>query len=150
MNMNKRDIAMGLVAGLAGAALMPVTARSGEAVTEATARAAIMAWLDALASHDPATVAKVLAPEFQIMRSDGSGYDRDSYLGQLPKFNGKPDIRDLAFGANGDLLVARYNLKLAQKIGDKPVQSLAPRLSVFRRDGDAWLIAAHANFAQIG
>lgn len=148
--MNKRDVALGLLAGMAGAALIPAAAQSDEAVTEATASAAIMAWLDALASHDPATVAKVLAPEFQIMRSDGSGFDARSYLDHLPKFNGKPEIRDLAFGAHGALLVARYTLKLAQKIGDKPVQSLAPRLSVFRREGDAWLIAAHANFAQIG
>ena len=36
------------------------------------------------------------------------------------------------------------------KIGDKPVQSVAPRLSVFRKDGAGWLIVAHANFAQIG
>lgn len=148
--MNKRNAALGLIAGMAGAALMPVTVQAGDSVTEATARAAIMAWLDALASHDPSTVAKVLAPEFQIMRSDGSGYDARSYLVNLPKFNGKPEIRDLAFGAQADLLVARYNLKLAQKIGDKPVQTIAPRLSTFRREGAAWLIAGHANFAQIG
>ena len=46
--------------------------------------------------------------------------------------------------------MARYNLKLEQKIGDKAVQKLAPRLSVLRRDGSGWLMVAHANFAQIG
>ena len=46
--------------------------------------------------------------------------------------------------------MARYQLKHALKIGDKKVQSLAPRLSVFRRNGAGWLIVAHANFAQIG
>ena len=147
--MNKRQVAWGVVASLAGAALIPASAVAANA-TDADARAAILAWLDALASHDPQTVAKVLAPEFQIMRSDGSGYDATSYLSNLPKFKGKPEIMDLAVGGNGDLLVTRYNLKLDQVIDGKPVQTLAPRLSVFRRNGSDWLIAAHANFAQIG
>ena len=147
--MNKRHLALGLLAGLAGAAVIPATA-SAEGAAAVEANAAILAWLAALASRDPAAVAKVLAPEFQIMRSDGSGYDSKSYLQHLPKFNGKPEIQKLAVGANGDVLVTRYDLKLEQKIGDKPVQSLAPRLSVFRKEGAAWLIVAHANFAQIG
>lgn len=146
---NKRNVALGLLAGLAGAAILPALA-SADAVTAEDARAAILSWLEALASHDPATVAKVLAPEFQILRSDGSGYDAKNYLTHLPKFMGKPQVMDLSFGASAGLLVARYALKLEQKIGDKPVQSLAPRLSVFRKDGAAWLILAHANFAQIG
>ncbi len=146
--MNKRQVALGLLTGFAGASLIPVAATAGG--TEADAKAAIFAWLSALASHDPTKVAKVLAPEFQILRSDGSGYDSQTYLANLPKFKGKPEIQNLAFGANGDLLVARYTLKLEQKIGDKPVQTLAPRLSVFRKQGAGWLIVAHANFAQIG
>ena len=148
--MNKRHIALGLLAGFAGASLLPAAATSGAAVSEGEDTAAILAWLDALASRDPDTVAKVLAPEFQILRSDGSGFDRASYLGNLPKFTGKPEILNLAFSSQGELLVARYNLRLAQKIGDKPVQALAPRLSVLRRDGTGWLMVAHANFAQIG
>lgn len=148
--MNKRDVALGLLAGLAGASLIPAAAVAGGSASEADAMAAIGAWLDALASHDPAKVAKVLAPEFQIMRSDGNGFDSQSYLSNLPKFKGKPEILQLAFGAQGELLVALYNLKVEQKINDKPVQTLAPRLSVFRKDGAGWLIVAHANFAQIG
>ena len=147
--MNKRHIALGLFAGLAGASIVSVSA-SASAVNEAEATAAIMGWLGALASRDPATVEKVLAPEFQILRSDGSGYDRSSYLGNLPNFTGKPAIQDLAFSASDGLLVTRYNLRLEQKIGDKPVQALAPRLSVLRREGAGWLMVSHSNFAQIG
>ena len=147
--MNKRDIALGLIAGLASTTLLPVAA-SAAGATQAEAKEAILAWLAALATHDPATVGKVLAPEFQIMRSDGSGFDARNYLTNLPRLSGKPEILKLAVGSEGDLLVARYQLKLALKIGDKKVQSLAPRLSVFRRNGAGWLIVAHANFAQIG
>ena len=147
--MNKRHVALGLLAGLAGASAVSAAAMAS-AVSEAEATAAIMAWLGALSSRDPATVEKVLAPEFQILRSDGSGYDRSSYLGHLPNFTGKPEIQDLVFSASDGLLVTRYNLRLEQKIGDKPVQALAPRLSVLRREGTGWLMVAHANFAQIG
>lgn len=148
--MNKRHMAMGLLAGFAGAALAAQPAAAAPAVTEAEVSAAVMAWLEALASHDPATVEKVLAPEFQIVRSDGSGFDRASYLANLPTLKGKPQIQDLAFGSGGDLMVARYNLRVEEKIGDSQVQSLAPRLSVLRRDGAGWLMVAHANFAKIG
>lgn len=147
--MNKRQVALGVVAGLAGVSLIPVAA-SASSATEVDARGAILAWLDALASHDPAAVAKVLAPEFQIQRSDGNGFDAVSYLSNLPSFKGKPEIKELAFSANGDVMVTRYTLILDQKIGSKSVQSVAPRLSVFRRQGKGWLILAHANFAQIG
>jgi ketosteroid isomerase-like protein len=150
VGMNKRNLALGLLAGMATTSLLPVSSHAAAGIAEADARTAILGWLTALASHDPATVARVLAPEFQIMRSDGSGFDAKTYLDNLPKFKGKPEIIDLAVGAGDALIVARYNLKLDQKIGDKPVQSLAPRLSVFRQAGGSWLIAAHANFAQIG
>jgi ketosteroid isomerase-like protein len=147
--MNKRQLALGLLAGAASTTLVAAAA-SAAGATQVDAKEAILAWLAALATHDPATVAKVLAPEFQIMRSDGSGFDARDYLKNLPKLNGKPEVLKLAVASNGDLLVARYELKLAQKIGDKKVQSIAPRLSVFRKDGAGWLIVAHANFAQIG
>lgn len=147
--MNKRDMALGLLAGLAGSSLMAASQASG-AMTEADARAAVMGWLDALATDDPAAVARMLAPEFQILRADGSGYDRASYLANLPKFGGVPDITDMVFTSEGDLLVLRYKLRLEQKIADKPVQVLAPRLSVLRRVESVWLMVAHANFAQIG
>lgn len=145
--MNKRDVAFGLLAGLAGAGLAG-TARA--AMSEEDARAAIMAWLDALQTGDPAIVEGVLAPEFQILRSDGTGHDRTSYLKDLPKQTSKPEVSGLSFGSDGDLIVARYMLRVEQTINDKPVQASAPRLSVFRRRGAGWLIVAHANFAQIG
>lgn len=145
--MNKRDVALSLLAGLAGASLIG----TAEAATgEEDARAAIMTWLDALQTGDPAAVEAVLAPEFQILRSDGSGHDRVSYLSDLPKQTSKPEISGLVFGSNGDVIVTRYILKIEQTISDKPVQASAPRLSVFRRGGSGWLILAHANFAQIG
>ena len=148
--MNKRDVALALAAGFAGAALAPLSGFAAGAVSAGEAKAAVMSWLDALKGGDPAEVQKILAPEFQILRSDGSGYDRDDYLKALPKFGGHPEILNLVFSSEGDLLVLRYNLQLEQKIGDKQVQKLAPRLSVMRKASGTWLMVAHANFAQIG
>lgn len=147
--MNKRDMAMGLMAGIAGFSLMQA-ASAAAAMPEAEAKAAVMSWLDALGTGDAAAVAAVLAPEFQILRSDGSGFDRQSYLGNLPAFASKPEIQDFVYSEGGGLLVARYILRVEQKIAGKPVQVLAPRLSVMRREGAGWLMVAHANFAHIG
>lgn len=145
--MNKRDLALGLLAGVAGVSL---AATASPAMSEDDARTAIMTWLDALQTGDPAVVEAVLAPEFQILRSDGSGHDRTSYLTDLPKQSSKPEVSPIEFSGNGDIIVARYILRIEQTINGKPVQAMAPRLSVFRRGGPGWLIVAHANFAQIG
>lgn len=147
--MNKRDVALGLLAGLGGAGLLGL-AGSQAAASEEDARAAISAWLDALQSGEPAKVEAVLAPEFQILRSDGSGHDKASYLTDLPKQTSKPEVSEIAFGENEGVIVARYILSVEQTINNKPVQAKAPRLSVFRKGGAGWLIVAHANFAQIG
>ncbi len=148
--MNKRDMALGLLAGLASTTLIGTAARANGSFSEDDGRSAIMTWLDALQSGNPSTVEAVLAPEFQILRSDGNGHDRTSYLTDLPKQTGKPEISNLVVTANEDTIVTRYVLQVEQTIGGKAVQAIAPRLSVFRRTGDGWLIMAHANFAQIG
>ena len=148
--MKKRDMALGLLAGLATTTLIGTATRANGSVSEADGRSAIMTWLDALQSGNPSTVEAVLAPEFQILRSDGSGHDRTSYLTDLPKQTSKPEISNLVVTANEDTIVTRYVLQVDQTIDGKAVQAIAPRLSVFRRTDDGWLIVAHANFAQIG
>ena len=147
--MNKRNMALGLLAGLAGAQLIG-TASAQAAMSEEDALAAITTWLDALQTGNSSAVEAVLAPEFQILRSDGTGHDRTSYLTDLPKQTSKPEISELAFGSNGETIVARYILRIEQTINNQPVQASAPRLSVFRRGSSGWLIMAHANFAHIG
>jgi len=148
--MNKREAGIAFLAGIAAAGIAGGAAFASQAVTEADAQAAIMTWLDALQSGDPAVVEKVLAPEFQILRSDGQGFGRQDYLSALPKQTSKPEVSGLVFTADGETVVARYVLQLEQTINGQPVQAVAPRLSVFRRSGTGWLIVAHANFAHIG
>lgn len=149
--MNKRGMALGLLAGLGGAGLLGVVSTTAHAaVSEADARAAIAAWLDPLQEGDPAKIEAVLAPEFQLLRSDGTGHDKTTYLSDLPRHTSKPEITDLIYSGEGDRVVVRYMLQLNQTINNKSVQKKAPRLSVFRRGSAGWLVVAHANFAQIG
>lgn len=148
--MNKREAGIALLAGIAAAGLAGGTAAASGTVTEEDAREAIMTWLGALQSGEPAAVEKVLAPEFQILRSDGQGYGKQDYLSALPRQTSKPEVSGLVFTAHDDTVVTRYVLQLEQTINNKPVQTIAPRLSVFRRTQTKWLIVAHANFAHIG
>jgi ketosteroid isomerase-like protein len=48
-----------------------------------------------------------------------------------------------------DLLVVRYEVTTDQTRAGKRVQRHAPRLTVFRKQGDNWLVVAHANFATL-
>jgi ketosteroid isomerase-like protein len=114
------------------------------------AKKAVEAWVNAVASGNVDTVREHLAPEFQILRSDGKGYDEAEYLaGGLPKIDSIIGVQDVVATEHDNLMVVRYVLSLKETVDGKAVQRSAPRLTVFHRDGDRWLVVAHANFAQL-
>ncbi len=147
---DRRNMMLGLVAGMSGLAALSQSAGASAAVSEAEAQGAVDGFLDALFSGDPAKVDQVLAPEFQILRSDGKSYDKVSYLGALPNHKVRPTTNGLKATGHGDIIVTTYTITTEQTIGGQPVEAVSPRLSVFHKEGDRWLIVAHANFAQIG
>jgi hypothetical protein len=118
-------------------------------ISEKEALAALDPWADALLTGDPSVVDKVLAPEFQILRSDGSGHDKASYLKMLPKQRVRSKFSDIVATGTADLMVLRYRIDTDQTIEGKEVKGISPRLSVFRREHGQWLISAHANFAPL-
>jgi hypothetical protein len=112
--------------------------------------AALNAFWGAAVEGTPQAIEPLLAPEFQIERADGSGVDKAAYLkSDLTKFAGMPEFTKLNVSGAGDLLVVRYLVTVNSTRGGKTVKGHAPRLTVFRRDGEKWLVVAHANFAPI-
>jgi ketosteroid isomerase-like protein len=117
---------------------------------EKEAGKAVEAWLAAVASGAVDRIRSVLAPEFQIARADGSAHNAADYLASdLPRFAAMPRVSKLVATRYGDHLVARYWLTVDGTIGGEPMEGEAPRLTVFRRSGDTWLVVAHANFASL-
>src|SRR5215208_7895080 len=146
----RRDVALGLIIAGAGSALAGTMAQAQAEVSEAEALNALDPWADALFTGDPAVVDQVLAEEFQLLRSNGSGHDKASYLKALPRQATRSKFSDSVATGNGATLVIRYRIETEQTIDGNPVNGIAPRLSVFRKAaGRSWLIVAHANFAQI-
>ena len=119
------------------------------AQTNTEAEGAVRAWLDAVMSGDPDQLDAVLAPEFQIQRADGTGLDKAGYVDGGGANLTSYELRDLVATEDDDILVVRYLLVVSETISGQPVERVAPRLTVFRRDGDRWLVVAHANFAQV-
>jgi ketosteroid isomerase-like protein len=112
--------------------------------------AANQAWWGALVTGTVAAVDAVLAPEFQIMRADGTSYDKEDYLGsRLPVVAAIPEFSQMVVTAHEDLLVTRYYVSVQETRDGQTVEAHAPRLTVFRKDGDTWLVSAHANFATL-
>src|SRR3954462_11404103 len=147
----RRDVALGLVLAGAGSASAGNTAQAQAEASEAEALQALDPWADALFTGDPAVVGRVLAEEFQILRSNGSGHDKASYLKALPQHATRSKFSDIVATGNGETLVVRYRIETEQTIDGKPVNGISPRLSVFRKAaGRSWLIVAHANFAPNG
>jgi ketosteroid isomerase-like protein len=108
---------------------------------------AVKAWLDALASNDAATVTAVLAPEFQVQRSDGRGFTRDEYLAGGRTRQVKPPVARDLIGTEADgVLVVRYVMEVEQIADGKSIVGAAPRLTVFRKVDGRWLVVAHAAY----
>lgn len=115
---------------------------------EEAAAKAVTEWVTTAASGDKERIAAILAPEFQIVRADGSAYDKDAYLaGGLPSYPTPPAVADLDATGYGDLLVVRYLVTTTVDAGGDMLKPDAPRLTVFRKAGNGWSVVAHANFA---
>jgi ketosteroid isomerase-like protein len=135
-------LAMAVVGGL-----IAFNAAAEEGSTMRAAHQAVTVFVETVASGEVGALEAILAPEFQILRANGVGYDRKGYLAsELPAID-KWRLEDVVATASGDLLVVRYWLVINQTIDGTPTAQRAPRLTVFRRDGDRWLVVAHANFA---
>jgi Domain of unknown function (DUF4440) len=112
--------------------------------------AALKTFWSAIVTGTPQALDPVLAPEYQIERADGSGYDKAGYLkSELPKVTALPEFTGVRVTGTSDLLVVRYEVTTDQTRAGKRVQRHAPRLTVFRKQGDNWLVVAHANFATL-
>ena len=133
----------------AGLLLTPPPSGSADERTD-TARALLVAFTDGVIAG-PDAVAPLLAPEYQIMRSNGVGYDRDGYINRgAGTVNARPNYShdDLVVTSGDNVLVVRYMLQIDETIDGRAISRRAPRLTVFRKiDGD-WKVTAHANFAR--
>ena len=115
-----------------------------------TARALLTTFIDGVIAG-PDAVAPLLAPEYQIMRSNGVGYDREGYINRgAGTVRARPNysLDDLVTTTGGDVMVVRYILQIDETIDGKTITRRAPRLTAFRKIGSEWKISAHANFAR--
>jgi hypothetical protein len=147
----RRDFSIAALVGISAfAAGVAGAARAAAKISPEEALKALDPWVDALFTGDPAVIEKVLAPEYQILRSDGSGHDKASYLKSLPRQKIRPQFSDIIATGTGDVMVVRYRIETDQIVEGKEVKGISPRLSVFRLEAGRWLISAHANFAALG
>ena len=126
----------------------PLNAQERAPVAEA--RKALSVLFDALRSGDPNKVRPLLAPEFQVVRSNGASYDKEQCLAQsIPKIDGQPSFDDLVVTRNADIVVTRMRLKIQERLDGKRAESGAPQLIVFRVTSQGWQVIAAANFAKL-
>jgi hypothetical protein len=156
MILRKINLALALAACLAAGAVIGTvpafapTVAAAEESLDAQAKPAVEAWLDAVYKRDPAMLDAVLAPEFQLMRADGTTFGKADYIAsKLPIFATAPQIENFAVTGTPELFVARYLVTAKQTRDGVALETTAPRLSVFRKDGDKYLLVAHANFAAL-
>jgi hypothetical protein len=127
---------------------IPATAARADDALVDQAKAALVAFTEAVLAG-PDAVATILAPEYQIMRNNGVGYDREGYIAKgAGTVSARPDFShsDIVATAHDDIMVVRYILRIDETIDGAPVRKSAPRLTVFRKIDGKWMVVAHANF----
>lgn len=130
-------------------AVAGASAEDGAAL-EADAQKTLTTIFTALMTGDPEKVRPFLAPEYQVQRSDGKGYDKEAYLAlSIPKIEALPTFRDLAITRNGDIVVVRLMIEIEETINGKRADRVSPQLMVFRITPDGWQVIAAANFARL-
>jgi hypothetical protein len=139
-----------LISVLSLALLAPVdSARARDELVDAT-RTALTNLFRALATGDPDRIRPLLSPEFQVLRSNGVGYDRDAYIaGSIPHIMSEPKFNELFVTRNGSIVVCRMKLDINEIIDGKKVESNAAQLIVFKVSGAEWQVVAAANFARL-
>jgi hypothetical protein len=141
-------IAIGLAMNVMPPLSSPAVALETPIDPNSPALAPLKTFWTAVVAGTPEALAPVLAPEYQVVRADGSGYAKEGYLkSALPKVAAVPEFTEVSVTGSGDLLVVRYHVTIDSIRDGKTVQAHAPRLTIFRKQGDAWLAVAHANFA---
>ncbi|MBM3520455.1 MAG: nuclear transport factor 2 family protein [Alphaproteobacteria bacterium] len=149
--LHRREIAMGLLLGVPLAMTnLPSALAAGVEASEAEALAALDPWADALFNGDPEKITSVLADEYQIVRSDGSGFNKTEYMSNLPKQKARVQFSKVVATRQDTLMVIRYMAETDQTISGKLVKGVSPRLSGCRKEGERWLMALHASFAPLG
>jgi hypothetical protein len=142
-----RLAAWSLILGGVGLATL---ARASDADLVAEVHGKLVEVFDALATGDPAKVAPLLAPEFQVLRSDGGGYGKEDYLARsIPNIRNMPVFRDLVVTRNEDIVVVRLILEIDEVIDGKQGSARSPQLMVFRVGPEGWQVVAAANFSRL-
>ena len=103
-------------------------------------------WFRALQTEDHDALERLLAPEFQLVRANGTVLDREEYLAN-PASIADYELGPLTATLDGGTLVVTYTVAVDSTL-DGVVQPTAPapRLTVFSRHDGQWLLSAHANF----
>ncbi len=146
-----RNVIRNTMAGIFAANLLATTPALAAENGADTARALIANFVEAVIAG-PDKVAPLLAPEYQIMRSNGVGYDRAGYINRgAGSVNAQRNYAydNVVVTAAADILVVRYFLRIEETIDGQNITKRAPRLTVFRKIGDNWKITAHSNFALV-
>ena len=139
-----------ILAFAAATALGSAAIADDNAVLEAEAQKTLQTIFAALMTGDPEKVRPFLAPEYQVQRSDGKGYDKVAYLAlSIPKIAAMPTFRDLAITRNGDIVVVRLMIEIEETINGKVAERVSPQIMVFRITPDGWQVVAAANFARL-
>ena len=101
------------------------------------------------AKTDTAALSAILAPDFQLVRADGTREDKESYLAnpaEVFKYEIK-NLRAVADTAGGAAtLTVSFDVAIDEVINGQSITTTSPRLGAFEWSNGEWLLLSWANF----
>lgn len=140
-------VAIALIAAL-GVTPAAAAAPASSASDTALGRRLVDRFMTMLVHKDVPGLRAFLAPEFQIVRSNGISATKAEYLSDLPDVSSFQQS-DFVVTRHGDSLVVRNSAVVDVVVDEQQsAGTSAPRLSTFRKDPrtGTWRMVAHGNF----
>ncbi|MBL4908045.1 MAG: nuclear transport factor 2 family protein [Sneathiella sp.] len=108
----------------------------------------LISFFNTAAQTDSAAMAALLAPEFQMLFSNGLGFNYEEMLELIDNdvsLSTDFEFSEINATAADNIIVIRYSAKVNDTHSRRKTTQWAPRLTIFRNINEKWKIVAHVN-----
>ena len=107
-------------------------------------------WFSAMIEGNTDKAKDMLAPEFIGLDEEGIARNKQAMLSKKMRLKSYK-LTDFQFSQSGDIIIVTYkNTGTEEMVGNQvTLNKPTPRMTILQKQGDKWLIVAHANLAPI-
>jgi uncharacterized protein (TIGR02246 family) len=110
-------------------------------------------WMEATRAGDVDTVLELMTDDVVFLvagkppmgKSEFAAQSRAQAVSSGPKIDGKSEIQEIVVSGNWAFLRSQLSVVMTPADGSPPIERAGYTLTVFKKEGDRWLLARDAN-----